>query len=89
MAESLTATELSRALSDVLNRVKYRGDTFDIVRSGEVVACLVPVPSQPRSTLRDLLSVLRAEPQRDPDFADDLEAIQAAQPAPESDPWGS
>lgn len=88
MTESLTATELSRALSDVLNRVRYRGDTFDVVRNGEVVARLVPV-QHPRSTVEGLLSMLAGVPKCGPDFAEDLEAVQAAQPTLGSDPWDS
>lgn len=89
MPESLTATELSRALSDVLNRVRYRGDTFEVVRNGEVIARLVPAQQHPCSTAGGLLRVLQNAPTRDPAFAEDLEAVQAAQPRVGSDPWGS
>jgi prevent-host-death family protein len=41
-ATRITATELARNLSDVLNRVRYRGESFEIVRNGEIVAELRP-----------------------------------------------
>ena len=42
----ITSTELSRNLSDVLNRVRYRGETFEVVRKGEVVARIAPAPDE-------------------------------------------
>jgi prevent-host-death family protein len=42
MATRITATELARNLSDILNRVKYRGEEFEVVRKGEVLAVLKP-----------------------------------------------
>ena len=39
---TITATELARNLSDVLNRVRYRGESFIVERNGEVVAELRP-----------------------------------------------
>ncbi len=68
----------------LLNRVRYRGETFRIVRSGEEVAQLTP--SHAGATLRDLLSKLQAQGSGDADFADDLERVQAEQPPMAEDP---
>ena len=35
METRITPTELARSLSDVLNRVRYRGERFRIERNGE------------------------------------------------------
>jgi antitoxin (DNA-binding transcriptional repressor) of toxin-antitoxin stability system len=44
MTTRITATELARNLSDILNRVRYQGETFRVERNGEVVAELKPAP---------------------------------------------
>ena len=80
MNTTITATEAARSFSDLLNRVRYRGETFRIVRSGEEVAQLTAASLRPEVTLRALLSKLQAERTGDPDFADELEQIQAEQP---------
>ena len=79
MSTTITATEAARKFSDLLNRVRYRGETFRIVRSGEEVAQLTAAPSHSETSLRALVSKLQAVRTDDPDFADDLERIQAEQ----------
>ena len=34
----ITASELARRVGDVLGRVRYRGDSFTVLRNGEPVA---------------------------------------------------
>jgi prevent-host-death family protein len=43
---TLTAADLARRLSDILNRVRYRGERFVVERNGEPVAVLVPLGSE-------------------------------------------
>jgi antitoxin (DNA-binding transcriptional repressor) of toxin-antitoxin stability system len=89
MSETVTATEAGRRLSDLLSRVRYRGESFVILRGGEPVAQLSP-PGKPRSvTLGALVSTLLEHRCNDPGFADELESIQNGQPPLESGPWGS
>ena len=38
----ITATELARNLSDILNRIRYKGETFVVERKGEIIAVLEP-----------------------------------------------
>ena len=38
MDTTISATELSRRMSDILNRVKYRGERFVVQRNGESIA---------------------------------------------------
>lgn len=73
----ITATELSRNLAEILDRVRHAGERFIVERDGEAVAVIEPPVK--RFTLRDLVE-LRARFELDEDFADDLEAIQAEQP---------
>jgi prevent-host-death family protein len=54
MNTTITATELSKNLSDILNRVRYRAERFTVVRNGEPIAVLGPADVPSRVTLRDL-----------------------------------
>ena len=85
MATRLTATQVARKFSDILNRVRYRGEEFDIERNGEVVARLGPAPHR-KGTVRELLELI-ARHGADPAFADDLEQVQSNQPKLGKGPW--
>lgn len=76
MATKITATELARNLSDILNRARYKGESFVIERNGEPVAKIEP-PPKPGITLRELAALLRDLPPLDDKFADDLEAARS------------
>ena len=84
----ITATELARNLSDLLNRVRYRGEEFVIERNGETVATLVPPPAE-TIAVRELTARLRGVPSPGEGFADDLEAIQSSQPLARLVDWPS
>ncbi len=89
MSTPITATEAARRFSDLMNRAHYRGEVFRIVRSGEEMAQLTAVAPHPQTTLRALLSKLQAERTDDPEFADELERIQAGQPTLGESAWDS
>ncbi len=89
MNSTITATEAARSFSDLLNRVRYRGETFRIVRGGEDVAELRAASSQSGISLRELLDKIQTEETKDSAFADDLERIQSEQPRLSEDPWAS
>ena len=85
----ITATELARNLSDILNRVKYKGERFVVERNGETVATLEPPRALPKTgTLRDLVR-LTIEANLDEDWADDMEKVHADmnQPVPPGPDW--
>jgi prevent-host-death family protein len=87
-ARKVSATEIARNFSDVVNRVRYRGEEFLIEKGGETVARLVPVEApQPLGTVRDVVRLVE-KLGSDPAFADELEAIinHDNQPIP-GDPW--
>lgn len=89
MSQRVTATEAARRFSDLLNRVRYAGESFVIIRGGEEIGQLVPAPPARPVTLRGLLDILASEGAPDPELADDLEAIQREQPALGEAPWPS
>ncbi len=86
--ESVSSTELARRLSDLLNRVRYRNESFVITRGGEEIARLTGVTRRP-TTLASVLERAVEVRSDDPLFADDLARTQAEQPGPGPDPWAS
>jgi prevent-host-death family protein len=84
----VSATEAARNLSDLLNRVRYRGERFTVVRGGEEVAEIVPAKRAAGVSLRELRSALASVPAPDDAFAADLERIRAEQP-PAEPSWRS
>ncbi len=77
METTITATELSRSLSDILSRVRYKGETFIVRRNGEHVATLAPPVPAKRMTLREFKKFLEQHPPPDEDFARDIEEARA------------
>ena len=82
----ISATEAARRFSDLLNRVRYRGESFIIERGGEPVGELRPA-SPRRITGRDLAFLLRSLPPVDDGFADAVEEGVRNQPSLPESPW--
>lgn len=76
----VTATELAKNFSDILNRVKYYGEHFEVRRNGETIATLDPKVPDKIVTFGDFLTFMRDGPRPDDQFADDLEAVLAELP---------
>lgn len=84
LAHTLSATRAARTFSDLLNRVRYRGEAFVIERGGEPVCEISPV-KPPRFTGADLLALLRSLPKPDAGFWDAVEeATRQENRVPES-----
>jgi len=79
METTITATELSVGLSDILNRVKYKGERFIVRRKGETIATIAPASQPPGITLSDVIARIGNVKMPGEGFADDLEAVQAEQ----------
>lgn len=89
MREKISATEAARSFSDVLNRVRYKGESFVILRNGEEAGLLSPVSEGTPKTLRELVGLVRELGFPDDRFADDLEAIRREAPPLPEGPWPS
>jgi prevent-host-death family protein len=77
----ITATELARALSEILSRVADHYESFTIVRHGVPVATLAPIAAVTRPVTLAELAARPGDLRLPGDgFADDLEAVQASQP---------
>ncbi len=93
MEKALSATEAVRKFSEILNSVRYRGESFTIIRGGKPVAFISPVENPPkRKLLRELREVIRNLPRLGDEadrFGKDLKEIRKHQPAlPKENKWG-
>jgi prevent-host-death family protein len=71
--KDISATEAARNLSDVLDAVEHRHESFRVLRGGRAVARLVPTESASGSSAKELLR--RHTP--DPAWGEDLAEIRA------------
>lgn len=87
METTITATELARNLSDILNRVRYKGERFRVERNGEVIAVLGPKNEVPAYTVGDFIRDF-GDLEVPPGFADALDqGRQVLRLGPEPPYW--
>ncbi|WP_341792101.1 antitoxin [Rickettsia endosymbiont of Gonocerus acuteangulatus] len=55
MAQIVKATEAVRSFSDIINRVYYKGESFDIQKGNNIVARITPAHpiDKPKKTLKE------------------------------------
>lgn len=86
--ERISATEAARNLSDILNRVRYQGASFEIARGNEVVARIVPATPPRTVKVADLDKLFASLPKlglEDAErFEEDLRSIRREATLPES-----
>ncbi len=92
MPKTIKATDAVRDFSEILNSVKYRGESYTIIRGGKPAAALVPIETGIRpKTLKDLRTVLGSLPRLGKEaisFLDDIEEAVHMQPLlPEKSTW--
>jgi prevent-host-death family protein len=75
----VTATELARTLSDLLDAVEHGGESLVVVRQGREVARIEPVSAANGSAVKALLQRGR----RDAAWAGELAALRSSLGAPE------
>jgi antitoxin (DNA-binding transcriptional repressor) of toxin-antitoxin stability system len=88
MENRISATELARSLGDILGRIRYRGESFTVMRNGVPVARLTPVRDSQPVTVGEAFAAWKAAIGTDPELADDLERVRAAD-RPPGNPWAS
>ena len=94
MARYLSVTEVARHLSEILGRVRFRGERFVLTKGGHPVAELGPVAAPALVRLGELPAILAELPHLTPEeaerFAHDLEAArEGVSTVPQSSPWPS
>ncbi len=92
MEKTISATEVVRKFSEILNSIKYKGDHYTILRGGKPVASISPAETPAKGrTLGDLKELLKRLPHLDDEaerFEKDLKEIIKHQPyMPEKDQW--
>lgn len=88
MATHVSATEAVRTFSDLLNRIRYRGEEFVVERAGEAVCRMTPSTPPRRLSLRQLAALLDELPRPEPGFASDLRRAARSQSRLPRSPWG-
>ncbi len=86
MRSRISATEAARRFSDVVNRVRYRGERFVVERGGEPVCEIAPAGADTVKG-RDLVGLLKSLPRPDDEFFKIVRAIARKQPRAARSPW--
>jgi antitoxin (DNA-binding transcriptional repressor) of toxin-antitoxin stability system len=87
-AKKISATEAARSFSDVVSRVRYRGEEFIVEKGGEPVCRIGPVRStDARSTLGDLAKVIRRLPPLDARYRGLVRTLARRQGKMPRSPW--
>lgn len=79
----LTATDVARSFSSVINRVDA-GEQIEIVRNGVPIAELRPAPRRRTISAERWRELLDAAPAVDDDFAEDVARARAAAGPPDA-----
>ena len=63
MEKIVSATEMVRKFSEILNSIKYKGDCYTVVRGRKAVALICPVEKGPKGkSLGELRGLLKNLP---------------------------
>jgi antitoxin (DNA-binding transcriptional repressor) of toxin-antitoxin stability system len=86
MKMRLSATETARRFSELLNRVRYRGESFVVERGGKPICEILP--AQPvKFSGRELAELLRSLPQPDEKYFDQVKELTTKQPKVARSRW--
>ncbi len=89
--KKISATEAARSFSDVVSRVRYRGEEFIVEKGGEAVCRIIPVASSraAKSTIGDFLRLLEELPPVDDGYRKTIRALTRRQGKLPRSPWES
>jgi prevent-host-death family protein len=86
MKSEISATDAARRFSQVVNRVRYRNETFIVKRGGVPVCEIVPVRNA-TFTGREFVELLRSLPHPDKEYLETVEKHVRRQPKAEKSKW--
>jgi antitoxin (DNA-binding transcriptional repressor) of toxin-antitoxin stability system len=86
MKSRISATKAARSFSELMNRVRYRGESFIVERGGKPICEILPA-RPPRFSGADLASLLRSLPRPDEEYLAILEELIAKQPTVAESGW--
>ena len=86
MKTRVSATAAARGFSELLNRVRYRNESFIVERGGEPICEIVP--AKPRTAKgRDLIGLLDRLPRPDDEYFETVREITRHQPKVRKSRW--
>ena len=86
MKSRISATEAARSFSELMNRVRYRGESFIVERSGKPICEILPA-KPPTFSGAKLASLLRSLPKPDEEYLAIVEELIAKQPTVAQSGW--
>jgi prevent-host-death family protein len=86
MKSRISATEAARSFSELMNRVRYRGESFIVERNGKPICEILPA-RPPRFTGGELAKLLRSLPKPDEEYLALVEELIAKQPSVADSGW--
>jgi antitoxin (DNA-binding transcriptional repressor) of toxin-antitoxin stability system len=86
MKSRISATDAVRTFSELMNRVRYRGESFIVERGGKPICEILPA-RPPRFSGAELANLLRSLPKPDEEYLAILEDLLAKQPTVAESGW--
>lgn len=86
MKSRISATEAVRSFSELMNRVRYRGESFLVERGGKPVCEILP-PGPSKFSGAELAGLLRALPKPDAEYLSIVEELIEKQPKVADSGW--
>ena len=82
----ISATETARRFSELMNRVRYRGESFVVERGGKPICEILPA-QPPKFSGRELADLLRSLPKPDEEYLALVESLAAKQSTGAESRW--
>ena len=86
MKSRISATEAARSFSELMNRVRYRGESFVVERGGKPICEILPA-RPPKFSGAELASLLRSLPMPDEEYLMIVEELITRQPTVAKSRW--
>jgi antitoxin (DNA-binding transcriptional repressor) of toxin-antitoxin stability system len=86
MKSRISATEAARSFSELMNRVRYRGESFLVERGGKPICEILPA-RPPKFSSAELAKLLRSLPKPDEEYLAIVEDLIAKQPSVADSEW--
>ena len=92
MSKIINATDAARTFSEIINSVRYKGESYTIIRGRKPVAAIVPIKEATHGrTLKELQAIINNLPKLGKDaeyFLNDVEeGLESQPPIPEMSLW--
>ena len=86
MKSRISASKAARSFSELMNRVRYRNDSFIVERAGKPICEILPT-RPPKFSGADLVYLLRTLPKPDEDYLAIVEEPLEKQPVVKESGW--